>query len=187
MNALLRAAQDVCDFMSQESWTCCVIGGLAVLRWGEPRTTQDADISLLTGFGDEERFARALLQRFESRIDGALDFALRNRVLLIRASNGRDVDVSFGALPFEEAMMRRATPFEFAPDVVLPTCSAEDLFVMKAFAARTRDWVDAEGIAARQADWLDQDYIVKHLSELCELKETPEIVTRAKQILEAKP
>jgi hypothetical protein len=32
---------------------------------------------------------------------------------------------------------------EFAPDIILPTCSAEDLFVMKAFASRPQDWIDA--------------------------------------------
>jgi hypothetical protein len=33
---------------------------------------------------------------------------------------------------------------------------AEDLFVMKAFAARPLDWIDAEGIAVRQAGALNQ-------------------------------
>jgi hypothetical protein len=36
---------------------------------------------------------------------------------------------------------------------------AEDLFVMKAFAARPLDWIDAEGIAVRQAGALNQRYI----------------------------
>ena len=38
-------------------------GGLAVQRWGEPRLTRDADLTLLTGFGKEARFASALLER----------------------------------------------------------------------------------------------------------------------------
>ncbi len=37
----------------------------------------------------------------------------------------------------------------------LLTCSAEDLIVLKAFAARGRDWVDVEGIIVRQAGALD--------------------------------
>ena len=186
MNALFEAAREVCEFMTARRWEFCIIGGLAVQRWGEPRLTQDADLTLLTGFGEEERFAQILLEQFQSRRPNALAFALANRVLLLRASNGKDVDVSFGALDFEVSMLDRATPFEFAPGLVLPSCSAEDLFVMKVFAARPQDWLDAQGIAVRQRGRLDVAYILKHLALLCELKETPENIARARQILERK-
>ena len=85
-------------------------------------------------------------------------------------------------LPFEAAMVRRAKPMEFAPGLVLPCCTAEDLFIMKAFAARPRDWTDAESIVARQAS-LDKRYILRSLKPLCELKETPELLERAKRLL----
>jgi hypothetical protein len=186
MNAIFTAAKEVCDFMQARRWKFCVIGGLAVQRWGEPRLTRDADLTLLTGFGEEETFADTLLDQFSGRRPDARAFALTNRVLLLHASNGKDVDVSFGALHFEFAMLKRVTPFEFDAGVVLPTCSAEDLFVMKAFAAREQDWLDARGIAARQGHTLNRAYILKHLTLLCELKETPEIVTRARRILEGK-
>jgi hypothetical protein len=41
MNPLYQAAQDVCGFMAGRGWSFCLIGGLAVVRWGEPRMTQD--------------------------------------------------------------------------------------------------------------------------------------------------
>lgn len=187
MNALFLAAREVADFMKARRWKFCVIGGLAVQRWGEPRLTRDADLTLLTGVGEEEQFADALLKRFHGRRSDARAFALVNRVLLIRASNGTDVDVSFGALDFEISMLKRATPFEFSAGLVLPTCSAEDLFVMKAFAARTQDWQDARGIVVRQGRNLDVAYILGYLIPLCELKETPEIVEQARRILDRKP
>ena len=186
MNALFIAAKEVADFMKARRWKFCVIGGLAVQRWGEPRLTRDADLTLLTGFGEEERFADALLQRFQGRRPDAREFALTNRVLLLRASNGKEVDVSFGALDFEVSMLKRATTFEFDAGVVLPTCSADDLFVMKAFAARSQDWLDARGIAVRQGPRLNKAYVLRHLTLLCELKETPEVVEEAKRILERK-
>ena len=37
MNALFLAAADLQAFCSAHGWNCCVIGGLAVQRWGEPR------------------------------------------------------------------------------------------------------------------------------------------------------
>lgn len=187
MNLLFRAAKEVCDFAADRRWSYCVIGGLALQRWGEPRTTLDVDLSILTGFGHEKEFARPLLEHFKGRVPNALDFAVAHRVLLISASNGKAVDIAFAALPFEEEMMERATPFAFAPGVNLVTCSAEDLFIMKAFAARDRDWLDAEGIAVRQYGKLDKAYILDHLEPLSELKEAPDIMERARQLLESAP
>lgn len=186
MNQLFDAAKEAADFMQARNWKFCIIGGLAVLRWGEPRLTEDADITLLTGFGEEERFAVALLAHFPGRRPDALAFALRNRVLLICASNGKPVDISFGALDFEVGMLKRTTPFEFAPGYVLPTCSAEDLLVMKAFADRPQDWIDIRGIAIRHGGELNKTYILKHLTLLGELKEDKEIVAKVRRLLEGK-
>ncbi|MBP7828823.1 MAG: nucleotidyltransferase [Kiritimatiellae bacterium] len=184
MNALFVAAREICGFMRKRNWKFCIIGGLAVQRWGEPRLTRDADLTLYTGFGEEETFARDLLMQFKPRRDDALAFSLVNRVLLISAANGMPVDISFGALAFEQEMLDRATAFEFSPGYVLPTCSAEDLFVMKAFAGRPQDWLDVRGIAVKQGVSLDRKYIARHLTALCDLKETPEIVREAMHILE---
>ena len=79
-------------------------------------------------------------------------------------------------------MVSRATPFDFAPGVSLITCSAEDLVVLKAFAARGQDWVDVEGILVRQGNGLDWNYIQHQLNPLVELKGEPEIVTRLQEI-----
>jgi hypothetical protein len=181
VNALYEAANEVSAFLDERQWRFCIIGGLAVIRWGEPRLTVDVDLTLLTGFGGEERFANALLERFSGRMDDALGFAMQNRVLLLSATNGRDLDISFGAFPFEEEMVDRATPFEFAAGVELVTCSAEDLFILKVFANRSKDWADAEGVAIRQT--IDRTYVIRHLQPLCELKEAPDLLDRANKLL----
>lgn len=183
MNPLFLAAREICDFLTRHDWPHCLIGGLAVQHWGEPRTTLDADFTLLTGWGGEEVYVDKLLDVFNGRVSGARDFALSRRVLLIRASNGVDVDITLGALPFEAEMVSRAVLVDFMPGVQLPCCTADDLFVMKAFAARSRDWADLEGIAARQSGKLDIRHIERHLAELCELKGDPDIFPRAQRIL----
>ncbi len=83
-------------------------------RWGEPRTTMNADGTLLTGWGEEEACVTALLERFESRITDGHAFALSRRVVLVRASNGRNVDIALGTLPFETEMVQRAIPTALA-------------------------------------------------------------------------
>ena len=186
MNALFAAAKEISNFMRQQGWEFCIIGGLAVQRWGEPRTTLDVDIDLLADWGEEEKYITVILDKFESRISDGKQFALANRVLLVTASNGKDIDISLGALPFEVAMVSRAVQVALGPEIVVPCCTAEDLFIMKAFAGRPRDWLDAESIVTRQQN-LDVDHITRNLADLCELKQSPDILERAKRLLEERP
>ena len=173
---LLQAAADLQQFCESHGWRFCFIGGLALLRWGEPRETVDVDATLLTGFGQEEAFVRPLLGHYEARIDDAFEFALSRRVILLRAQSGVGVDIALGALPFEESAVARASNFEYPGKVELRTCSAEDLIVMKAFAARPKDWIDVDGVIVRQSRSLDWTYIDRQLKPLLELKGAPEIL-----------
>jgi hypothetical protein len=184
VNPLLAAALEVQAFCRDQSWRFCFIGGLAVQRWGEPRLTQDADLTVITGFGGEAPFVDALLARFEGRLADAREFALRNRVLLLRSSRGVPLDVALGAMPFEERAVARASDFTIAPGAVIFTCSAEDLVVFKAFAGRPRDWLDIEGIAIRHAGRLDERLIWAELVPLLELKESPEDARQLRAILD---
>ena len=186
MNCLTKAATEICRFMSDNSWEFCIIGGLALQRWGEPRTTMDVDITLVTGWGEEAPYVDALLDGFDSRMPDARTFALENRILLLRSTNGKDIDVALGALPFEHEMVRRAVPVEFAPGTMFPCCSAEDLFVMKAFAGRPRDWIDAESIVARQTT-LDTSYIIEQLSALASAVDNVAFLQQAQEILKSAP
>jgi hypothetical protein len=169
---LLAAAglQAVCE---AHRWRYCFIGGLAVLRWGEPRETVDVGLTLMTGFGQEDGFISTLMASFEPRIPDAAEFARANRVLLLRASSGVGLDIALGGLAFEEGVVERASLFTYPPDIPLRTCSAEDLIVLKAFADRPKDWMDIEGVIIRQGATQDWPYIRTQLAALAELKETP--------------
>ena len=54
MTPLLHAAADLQQVCEAQGWHYCFIGGLAVLRWSEPRETVDVDLSLMTGFGHKD-------------------------------------------------------------------------------------------------------------------------------------
>lgn len=172
---LFEAAKEVQAFCDRQGWSSCLIGGIAVQRWGEPRVTRDVDITLLAGFGREASFVDALLSRYAARIENARNFALRHRVLLLATTSGVGIDVSLGALPFEECVVSRATAFSFGPGLDLRTCSAEDLIVLKLFASRPLDIRDAEGVIIRHKDQLDWPYIEDQLRPLAEIKEQSEI------------
>lgn len=183
LNSLFKAGLEFQETLEKRNWPFCFIGGIAVLRWGEIRMTQDIDLCLLCGFGNEEKYIKTLLKKFTSRITDADNFAFTNRVLLLYASNGVSIDISLSGLPFENQMIKRATPFSFHADCTLITCSAEDLVILKSFANRTKDWMDVEGIILRQGKSLDTNYIIEQLAPLCEIKETPDIVNKLQDLI----
>ncbi len=182
MNPIFEAAREIQEFCRARDWRFCIIGGLAVQRWGEPRLTRDVDVTLLTGFGGEPAFVDGLLSGFQPRLPDARDFALRNRVVLLSSSEGVPIDIALGAMPFEEEAVSRATTYRVSPDLELATCSAEDLIVFKAFAGRPRDWLDIEGIVTRQGAVLGATLIWHELLPLLELKEDAETEGRLRRL-----
>jgi hypothetical protein len=177
MTPLFEAALELQNFFIQRQWQFCLIGGIALLRWGEPRLTRDVDVTLLTGFGREDEFIAPILSSgYRGRIPDASEFARRNRVLLVDSPQGVPIDIALAGLPLEALVVERASLYEFETGCSLRTCSAEDLIVQKLFAFRTRDVLDVETIVLRQHDRLDWAYIEAQLSPLAELKEQPEIM-----------
>lgn len=106
---VLAAAAEVQRMCERLGWKFCFIGGVAVQRWGNPRFTVDVEFTLITGYGSEEVFIDTLLAEFEPRRSDARQFALQYRVLLARTESGVDIDVSLGALPFEERSVQRSS------------------------------------------------------------------------------
>ena len=171
MNPIFAAAVEIQEFCRARGLRFCFIGGLALQRWGEPRLTQDVDLTVISGFGREAEYADQFLSAFAPRIPDARAFALRHRVLLLLARNGIPLDIALGAMPFEDRAVSRSVPFVVAEGVSLQTCGAEDLVVFKAFAGRAQDWIDIEGIALRQHRRLNAELIWQELIPLLKLKE----------------
>jgi len=180
---VLAAAGEIQGFCQQQGWRFCFIGGVAVQRWGEPRLTQDVDLTLLAGFGEEEPFVDRLLATFATRRSDAREFALRHRVLLLRTAAGVDLDVALGALPFEKRSVGRASAWVWDEDQSLVTCSAEDLLVHKSFAGRDLDWSDVERVLIRQHGKLDLAQVRAELKPLLELKGAVEAMDRLERML----
>lgn len=183
MRDLVRAAAQVQKFLDQKRWRYCFIGGIAVQKWGQVRVTQDIDLTIFTGIGDELPVIDGLLKEFVARIPDARAFAQQNRVVLLQTRTGVPLDVSCGAFSFEESVISRARNVQMRPGVRLRLCTAEDLIVYKAFAGRPIDWMDAESIIAKQfRRKLDWRYIRAQLKPLAELKEDPQIVPKLNEL-----
>ena len=138
---------------------------------------------MLTRIVDDERLVDGLLKVFVGRGDDARAFALRNRVLLLKASNGVNLDVSLGVFDFEARCIERATDWRIGDGARVRTCSVEDLIVHKAFAARDLDWIDVERMLMRHGRKLDVRQIFDELRPLAELKEDPAILPRLEALM----
>lgn len=171
MNKVYEAAGEIQAILDSHGWRSCVIGALAVIRWGRKRTTVDADFSLLTGFGDEEKFLHKISLQIPGREPNEVDFALRARVYRGFASNGVPVDIGLAAFPIEERIISRAAPHDFAKGIVVRVCELHDLIVMKAFAGREQDWADLQYLVSWHRKTLDWSRIDGPLEELCQLAE----------------
>jgi hypothetical protein len=178
MTRPLDAALELHEFLTSQGITYAIIGGLAVQQWGAPRLTQDLDLTVSVPLGEGGEFAQLVTSHFASRVSDPVAFARQTRMLLIRASNGCEVDISLSVPGYEDDLMRRSIEQELAPGRPVKMCSAEDLIIHKAVAGRPVDIQDIEGVVYRQADALDIAYIRRWLHEFASVLEEPDIVER---------
>ena len=174
----LAAAWEVHEFLTAHQINYALIGGLAVQFWGEPRLTVDADLTVATPLEEPEDLVRQIVERFPSRVSDPVAFARRTRMVLVRATNGCDVDISLGLPDYEDDVFQRAVDYEIEPGKVVRLCSAEDLIIHKAVAGRPQDVRDIEGVVYRQGDRLDVEYIRSWLREFAAVLETPALLER---------
>ena len=78
---VIGAAGEVQDQLSRAGFHFCFIGGVALQRWGEPRFTQDVDLTLLCPFGEEIAVASNIAKLLAPRMAGAVEFTKESRVL----------------------------------------------------------------------------------------------------------
>jgi hypothetical protein len=180
MTELYTTALEVQQLCEGQGWSFCIIGGVAVQRWGEPRLTRDVDLTLLTGFGGEGKYVEVWLRDYQFRPPGSMEMALTSRVLLLVNRRGTPVDVALGGIDFERRAVERSSLWQIAEGAIR-TCSAEDLLVHKCFAGREQDWVDVNGVLARQFGKLDFDLIRRELKPLLKLQEQPDKLERLEQ------
>ena len=183
MHKVFTAALELQELLRESGRPFCFIGGLALQCWGNPRQTQDADATVVTAFEHDEEIITKCFARFESRRPDGVSFARQNRVVLLQATNGIGLDVSLGAFDFELKAANRAVEWDFAEGQTLRICTAHDLVVFKAFAARDQDWADIRNIVLRQGTKLNPSHILQDLAPLVALKEDESIIPKLRLLL----
>jgi len=142
-----------------------VIGGQAVLIYGEPRLTRDIDVTL--GVGPErltELLAFAEASGWRLLVEEPQEFVQRTMVLpLIHPGSGIRIDFIFSHSAYEQQAMERVRRVEIGKAAVR-FAAAEDVIVHKIIAGRPRDLDDVRSILLKNSD-LDRGYIRKWLAE----------------------
>lgn len=162
-----------------------LIGGQAVLLHGEPRLTQDIDVTLGAG-------PQRLDDLLEATRQAALDPLPDDPAAFVRDTwvlpceepeTALRVDFVFSTTPYEGKAIERAVRVEIAGESV-PFASAEDLLLHKIFAGRPRDLEDAEGVVRRKGSDLDWAYVRKWAERFAEIpgrESMPEQVERLRE------
>lgn len=158
------------EFLERERVRYLVIGGLAVMAVGEPRTTADADvIAFLTASEAESLITKASHAGFELREDVERERLATTGTLRFRRGPFQ-IDLITASLPFEEVAFGRAHYHKLF-GICLPFSSPEDLILFKVLAGRDKDVFDAIGVARRHRGRLDRTYLEQTLQPLCERAE----------------
>lgn len=152
-----------------------VIGGIAVVARGVPRTTLDIDATVWAADLDLDRTLELFGRHgLTPRLPDVRRFAEDHQVLLLQhEASGTPIDVVLARLPFEREALARATPVDFGGPT-LPVASVEDLVLYKAVAWRERDRSDIERLLTVHGDQVDLLRVRSLVAEFAEVLDAPE-------------
>lgn len=174
MNRLEQAVVDVAKVLGALGVPYMVIGGFAVTVWGEPRLTQDVDITIACEPSNRELLAH-VTRELPARVADPAAFAQMTRVLPVTTTGGVSVDLILAGLPFEHAAIERAVHVDVGGHPVA-LCTPEDLIVHKVISERPRDRDDIRGLVRRQGAILDRTYLDPIVEQLAEALAQPDIL-----------
>ncbi len=142
-----------------------IIGGQAVLLYGEPRLTRDIDITLGVGIDHLGALLETIKKiPLKSLPEDVTEFVKRTMVLpVIDESTGIRVDFIFSFTPYESQAIGRANHIRILGQDI-SFASVEDLIIHKIFAGRPRDMEDVRIILLKNQG-IDIRYIETWLME----------------------
>ena len=140
-----------------------VIGGQAVLLYGEPRLTRDIDVTLGIGVSELARIKKILpAMGLKSLVKNDREFVERTMVFPTKDKESEiRVDFIFSFSPYERQAIERAKDIKLGRTSVR-FASFEDLVVHKVIAGRARDLEDVRSILLKNPRY-DSGYIKKWL------------------------
>jgi predicted nucleotidyltransferase len=142
-----------------------IVGGQAVLIYGEPRLTRDIDITIGTTIEklkDILEIAKNLKLKVLPR--NPYNFVKETMVLpLLDEKTNLRVDLIFAYSDYEKEALKRVNKIKIS-NVYVNYISLEDLIIHKIISGRERDIEDLKTIISKNKKF-DEKYVLKWLSE----------------------
>jgi predicted nucleotidyltransferase len=181
---LLRVLASLAEWFKDQHVSYAIIGGAAIGFLAQPRATQDIDAVTWLDLSETDGFVKSGARfGFFPRISDPIEFALKSRVLLLQHNQTKiDVDISLGALPFEQEMIERAIEFT-TPELTVQVATPEDLIITKAVAHRKRDLLDIDNLVSVYPN-LDLARIRHWVGQFAAVLESPELISDLENLLE---
>lgn len=169
-------------FLEDRGVRYLVVGGLAVVVVGEPRTTADADAVVFVSPDEAEALISAAASAGFT-LDAQVERERLARTGTIRLRSGYfQFDLITASLPFEDQALARAN-WHTLLGMRLPFPTPEDLILFKVLAGRDKDLLDATGVARRHHDHLDTAYLERTLHPICDAAEDTAPWGRLQEVL----
>lgn len=153
------------ESLNKASVPYMIIGGQAVLLYGEPRFTRDIDITLGLGADGLDGILNIVKKlNLKTLPEDVPSFVKKTMVLpVMDESTGVRVDFIFSFTPYEKQAIERGKK-TLLDGIEINFASVEDLIIHKIFAGRARDIEDVKNIILKNPD-IDKIYIKKWLQE----------------------
>lgn len=168
MNEILKL---VCTFLNEEEVEYVVVGGLAVLFYGIPRTTMGIDLIIAVDMAETARFVEFLKANdfFADEKDIEAAFEEKSHATIEDKTSMIRLDIKRIYRENDRITLKRRRKVRLA-DFEFYVASPEDTIANKLLFGSEQDVKDAEGIYVRQFDNLDK----AHLEESCKRLEVYE-------------
>jgi len=159
-----------------------IIGGQAVLMYGEPRLTRDIDITLGVNIDRLEDLQDVVRHLSLRPLPKDISAFVRQTMVLptLEETTGIRADFIFSFTPYESQAIQRAKKVRILDQDVC-FASVEDLIIHKIFAGRPRDIEDARTVILKNAA-VDIQYIEKWLNAFDAASEEKRFLTVFREI-----
>lgn len=160
-----KLLKKICKELVRHQIPYMIIGGQAMLLYGEPRLTKDIDITLDIGIEGLEKI-KEIIKQLSLKVLVAYpeNFVKKTMVLpVMDEKSGIRVDFIFSFSTYEKQAIERAREVKFGK-VIVKFASLEDVVIHKLIAGRARDFEDIKTILFKNPNY-DRRYISKWLGE----------------------
>ena len=160
-----------------------IIGGQAVLLYGEPRLTRDIDITLGVNTEYVDELLKVIRELSLKPIPENIKLFIQQTMVLpaLEEITGIRVDFIFSFTTYEIEAIKRARKITIMGQEVC-FASPEDVIIHKIFAGRPRDIEDVRSIILKNSD-MDIQYLRRWLKEFDKSSDKKDFLKTFEEVL----